>query len=207
MQAGQSGWKFFPNGSMGVGITAIFGDLGYNTMDWMTESRFGVPVIIVYSFVTQVMLVNLLIAMMGNTYDKVKQNSDQEWKFNRYRLIQDYHSGSDFPPPLNLFYLLYSLRWVCSPKDSNIHLISRNQTEIYEFLEQATKKVVEQDKGKIKMELPAISAVIDKRLQLLSSQRESDRIKLEEIESKMEDRMNKIEELLKSINVTREQNS
>jgi len=50
-------------------------------------------------------LVNLLIAMMGDTFDSVKENSDKEWRFSRYNLITEYTSASFHPPPFNLVVL------------------------------------------------------------------------------------------------------
>jgi len=47
-------------------------------------------------------LVNLLIAMMGDTFDNVKENSDKEWKYTRYDVIKEYQSASFHPPPFNL---------------------------------------------------------------------------------------------------------
>jgi len=149
-QAGQSGWHLFPNGSMGAGLTAIIGDLGSNTMDWMVETRVGVILVIVYSFVTQVLLVALLIAMMGNSYNNVKKNSDQEWKFHRYSMIKAYKSTSEVPPPLNIIQLIFKLRCRSDDSDDTELDILVDLTRTEKFLRQATQRVIafEEEKAK-----------------------------------------------------------
>ncbi|XP_022086358.1 short transient receptor potential channel 5-like isoform X2 [Acanthaster planci] len=56
-----------------------------------------------YSLVGVVVLLNALIAMMSNTYTRVEENSDVEWKVARTRLMTEYLSESaTIPPPLNI---------------------------------------------------------------------------------------------------------
>eukprot|EP00908_Phaeocystis_cordata_P005249 Transcript_15726.p1 GENE.Transcript_15726~~Transcript_15726.p1 ORF type:complete len:838 (-),score=257.41 Transcript_15726:48-2561(-) len=56
-----------------------------------------------FVMVSNVLLVNLLIAMMGESYSEIKENSAREWKFGRLRtgieLVERFHP---LPPPLNL---------------------------------------------------------------------------------------------------------
>ncbi|XP_056608649.1 transient receptor potential cation channel subfamily M member 4a isoform X1 [Triplophysa dalaica] len=53
----------------------------------------------VYLLVTNILLVNLLIAMFSYTFNKVQEHSDVYWKFQRYNLIVEYHSRPCLPPP------------------------------------------------------------------------------------------------------------
>ncbi|XP_022241744.1 ankyrin-3-like, partial [Limulus polyphemus] len=57
----------------------------------------------VYMTVTVVVLINLLIAMMSNTYQRIQARSDTEWKFGRAKLIRRMIRTSSSPPPVNFF--------------------------------------------------------------------------------------------------------
>ncbi|XP_076008094.1 transient receptor potential cation channel subfamily M member 4-like [Genypterus blacodes] len=68
-----------------------------------------VILLVVYLLVTNILLINLLIAMFSYTFNKVQENSDIHWKFQRYNLIVQYHSRPSLAPPfiiishINLF--------------------------------------------------------------------------------------------------------
>ncbi|XP_050400941.2 ankyrin-1 [Patella vulgata] len=61
-----------------------------------------------YMMVTLVVLINLLIAMMSDTYQRIVQQSDTEWKFGRAKLIRNMNRTSATPSPLNLFTKLFT---------------------------------------------------------------------------------------------------
>ncbi|GBM25717.1 Transient receptor potential-gamma protein [Araneus ventricosus] len=57
-----------------------------------------------YSVINVVVLLNLLIAMMSNSYQIISERSDIEWKFARSKLWMSYfEDGSTVPPPFNIF--------------------------------------------------------------------------------------------------------
>ncbi|XP_064074481.1 transient-receptor-potential-like protein isoform X2 [Vanessa tameamea] len=57
-----------------------------------------------YSVINVIVLLNLLIAMMSNSYAMIDQHSDVEWKFARTRLWMSYfEESSTLPPPFNIF--------------------------------------------------------------------------------------------------------
>ncbi|XP_048868863.1 transient receptor potential cation channel subfamily M member 4-like isoform X3 [Brienomyrus brachyistius] len=58
-----------------------------------------IVLLVVYLLVTNILLINLLIAMFSHTFAKVQDNSDIYWKFQRYRLIEEYHSRPSLAPP------------------------------------------------------------------------------------------------------------
>ena len=64
-----------------------------------------------YVMVSNVLLVNLLIAMMGDTYARIKENADTEWKFARLvsgiEFVERVHA---VPPPLSLPIMALNLR-------------------------------------------------------------------------------------------------
>ncbi|KAI1299277.1 Ankyrin-3 [Halotydeus destructor] len=57
----------------------------------------------VYMMVTVIVLINLLIAMMSNTYQRIEAQSDIEWKFGRAKLIRNMNRTMPTPSPINLF--------------------------------------------------------------------------------------------------------
>ncbi|XP_078580181.1 uncharacterized protein LOC144864139 isoform X2 [Branchiostoma floridae x Branchiostoma japonicum] len=77
-----------------------------------------------YMMVAIIVLINLLIAMMSDTYQRIQAQSDIEWKFGRAKLIRNMNKTSSAPSPLNLITKLFSyLRLVykvkcrlCSPQ-------------------------------------------------------------------------------------------
>ncbi|CAL8303836.1 unnamed protein product [Lota lota] len=58
-----------------------------------------VILLVIYLLVTNILLINLLIAMFSYTFTKVQENSDVYWKFQRYKLIVEYHSRPCLAPP------------------------------------------------------------------------------------------------------------
>ena len=66
-------------------------------------SRFIMKIVFgIYMMITIVVLINLLIAMMSNTYQRIESQSDTEWKFGRAKLIQNMNRTLSTPPPINL---------------------------------------------------------------------------------------------------------
>ncbi|XP_034395126.1 transient receptor potential cation channel subfamily M member 4a isoform X2 [Cyclopterus lumpus] len=58
-----------------------------------------VILLVIYLLFTNIVLVNLLIAMFSYTFSKVQEHSDIYWKFQRYNLIKEYHSRPCLAPP------------------------------------------------------------------------------------------------------------
>ncbi|XP_067876114.1 transient receptor potential cation channel subfamily M member 4a [Heterodontus francisci] len=53
----------------------------------------------IFLLVANILLVNLLIAMFSYTFNKVQENSDTYWKFQRYKLIVEYQKRPALAPP------------------------------------------------------------------------------------------------------------
>ncbi|KAH9498484.1 hypothetical protein Btru_007628 [Bulinus truncatus] len=71
-----------------------------------------------FMMITFIVLINLLIAMMSDTYQRIQQQSDVEWKFGRAKLIRNMNKTSATPAPLNLFtkpifYLKLAIKLKC----------------------------------------------------------------------------------------------
>ncbi|XP_071942447.1 transient receptor potential cation channel subfamily M member-like 2 isoform X2 [Antedon mediterranea] len=52
-----------------------------------------------YMLFSNVLLLNLLIAMFSYTFSAVQDNTDQYWKFQRFEIIQEYFSRPPLAPP------------------------------------------------------------------------------------------------------------
>lgn len=56
-----------------------------------------------YSVCNIIVLLNMLIAMMSNSFQIISERSDTEWKFSRTKLwISYFETGSTVPPPFNI---------------------------------------------------------------------------------------------------------
>ncbi|KAL0113193.1 hypothetical protein PUN28_012405 [Cardiocondyla obscurior] len=56
----------------------------------------------IYMLVSVVVLINLLIAMMSDTYQRIQAQSDIEWKYGLSKLVRNMHRTTTAPSPLNL---------------------------------------------------------------------------------------------------------
>jgi hypothetical protein len=105
MQAGMNSTATYPSGTLPVSFFAIVGEWTYITEDTTTgwdDTPLGIALLSIYAMVSQIMLVNLLIAMMGSTYSNVSDNSMEEWKFYRLEMVLENQVTSFHPPPVNL---------------------------------------------------------------------------------------------------------
>ncbi|CAH2306513.1 transient receptor potential cation channel subfamily M member 2 isoform X1, partial [Pelobates cultripes] len=64
---------------------------------WLT-----VLLLCLYLLFTNILLLNLLIAMFNYTFQQVQEHTDQIWKFQRHDLIEEYHGRPPAPPPFIL---------------------------------------------------------------------------------------------------------
>ncbi|XP_004674816.1 PREDICTED: transient receptor potential cation channel subfamily M member 8 [Condylura cristata] len=70
--------------------------------EWIT-----IPLVCIYMLSTNILLVNLLVAMFGYTVGIVQENNDQVWKFQRYFLVQEYCNRLNIPFPFVVFAYFY----------------------------------------------------------------------------------------------------
>ncbi|VDM35849.1 unnamed protein product [Hydatigera taeniaeformis] len=71
----------------------------------------------IFTMVTHVLLINLLIAIFTKTYDRMEAISQQLWTMQRYRLIEYILAESVQPGPFLIFSLIYQLAAaICRPK-------------------------------------------------------------------------------------------
>ncbi|KAF7990241.1 hypothetical protein HCN44_000046 [Aphidius gifuensis] len=89
----------------------------------------------IYMLVSVVVLINLLIAMMSDTYQRIQQQSDLEWKSTYSKLIRNMHRTTTAPAPLNLlttwisyFYRQYEKRSNSKQRPSLVQLMGLRRT-------------------------------------------------------------------------------
>ncbi|XP_058270658.1 short transient receptor potential channel 5-like [Hemibagrus wyckioides] len=67
-----------------------------------------------YNVISLVVLLNMLIAMMNNSYQLIADHADIEWKFARTKLWMSYFDeGGTLPPPFNIIPSPKSLWYLC----------------------------------------------------------------------------------------------
>jgi len=95
-------------------------------------SGFGKVGYSVYLFVSTVMLINLLIAMMSSTYEKIQVNVDEEWKAEwavMVKYLSEEQSLLEVTPPLNLLmiplHLTYRFKYQATKLKAKV--LSRNR--------------------------------------------------------------------------------
>ena len=61
-----------------------------------------------YLIIADIMLINLLIAMMNSSYSAVQDVSTQVWRTQRYFLVKEFEEQLGMVPPLNVIIFLYT---------------------------------------------------------------------------------------------------
>ncbi|XP_070703888.1 transient receptor potential cation channel subfamily M member 4a [Pempheris klunzingeri] len=155
-----------------------------------------VILLVIYLLFTNIVLVNLLIAMFSYTFSKVQERSDTYWKFQRYNLIVEYHSRPCLAPPfiiishLHLFVKRY-IRRIPSVKSTHFVLEMRgrkasrlNTWEAIQkenLLSAQNKRQRESDTARLKCTSVKVDSVLkqiaeirdhDRRLRMLETQME-----------------------------------
>ena len=68
-----------------------------------------VPATGVYCIIVNIVLVNLLIAMMARTYESVQEQTNQIWNLDRHLLLQIYNDKPVLPTPLSVIPTVYKM--------------------------------------------------------------------------------------------------
>ncbi|XP_020619072.1 short transient receptor potential channel 2-like isoform X3 [Orbicella faveolata] len=65
----------------------------------------------VFLFIAVILLVNMLIALLSHTYQRVRDNALKEWSYKKAVTIQTYESYNPIHAPLNIISELFLLHW------------------------------------------------------------------------------------------------
>jgi len=99
----------YPDGPVLLPIWGIFSEFSSSLL-WMNQIDIVGPVLLaLYLLFVQILLINLLIAMMNDSYSRIRDNADIEWKFSRFSLILEYEAASALPPPISVFQILFEI--------------------------------------------------------------------------------------------------
>ncbi|XP_013913599.1 PREDICTED: transient receptor potential cation channel subfamily M member 5 isoform X1 [Thamnophis sirtalis] len=86
--------------------------------------------LVIFLLVTNVLLMNLLIAMFSYTFQVVQGNADIFWKFQRYNLIVEYHGRPAFAPPFIIIdHVKLFLRWALKKTEHKKEHLERDIPE------------------------------------------------------------------------------
>uniref|UniRef100_K1QH82 Transient receptor potential cation channel subfamily M member 8 n=1 Tax=Magallana gigas TaxID=29159 RepID=K1QH82_MAGGI len=106
--------------------------------DWTVQA-----VAAIYLLFSNLLLVNLVIAMFSYTFERVQNDSEKLWRFERYTVINDYKWR--IPSPFNLFFMPY--RCFCLPERKGCCLqkcrgeVQNNYFQAISIMLQSKKKV------------------------------------------------------------------
>ncbi|XP_067892332.1 transient receptor potential cation channel subfamily M member 2 isoform X2 [Heterodontus francisci] len=93
--------------------------------EWLT-----IILLCLYLLFTNILLLNLLIAMFNYTFQVVQENTDKIWKFQRYPLIEEYYSRPPAPPPFIIFsHAFLFIEYVSQRKPSRKHKKFKKQLD------------------------------------------------------------------------------
>ncbi|KAI4877491.1 hypothetical protein NFI96_015053, partial [Prochilodus magdalenae] len=101
-------WSIF--GLINLYVTNV--DPDHQFTEFVGATMFGT-----YNIISLVVLLNMLIAMMNNSYQHIADHADMEWKFARTKLWMSYfEEGGTLPPPFNIIpspkSMWYLIRWI-----------------------------------------------------------------------------------------------
>ncbi|XP_064594682.1 transient receptor potential cation channel subfamily M member-like 2 isoform X2 [Liolophura sinensis] len=110
-------------------------------------ATYVVPILLgFYMLLTNVLLLNLLIAMFSFTFQKIQDNTDLHWYFLRYNLIYDYYDRPPLPPPFIIVSHLYLLAVRCFRRCCLVNRTSTKATVSF-------RKIIERSEDEKRLEL------------------------------------------------------
>ncbi|CAC5368004.1 TRPM3 [Mytilus coruscus] len=91
------------------------------TMTRCPQQNAIVPLLLaIYMVLTNILLVNLLIAMFSDTFQKVQDKSEQVWKFYKFSLVYEYYDRPALVPPFiilnHIFRIARNMIVICCGK-------------------------------------------------------------------------------------------
>eukprot|EP00026_Physarum_polycephalum_P000864 Phypoly_transcript_00865.p1 GENE.Phypoly_transcript_00865~~Phypoly_transcript_00865.p1 ORF type:complete len:1244 (+),score=186.39 Phypoly_transcript_00865:84-3815(+) len=196
-QADADPLKIYPDGTFPVSYFTIIGDFSY-AAPILQETPLGIALLAIYALLAQVILVNLLIAMMGATYSNVSNNSAEEWQFYRLEVMLENQSASFHPPPTNLIIMpiefiirhckhpakFFSTMWKGSLEE--VPLVRKpafrkgqesetDKLKMLKKMKHTRDEVIEEEHKAEKASVENIVTNLQERMRTLANERENDR--------------------------------
>ncbi|XP_073718830.1 short transient receptor potential channel 4b isoform X2 [Misgurnus anguillicaudatus] len=116
-------WSIF--GLISLYVTNVKAD--HKFTEFVGATMFGT-----YNVISLVVLLNMLIAMMNNSYQHIADHADIEWKFARTKLWMSYfEEGGTLPSPFNIIpspkSICYLIKWI------KVHIFKRRSKRTETF--------------------------------------------------------------------------
>ena len=108
--------------------------------DFTVYNHITIPLLAVYLLIGNVMLLNLLIAIFTSVFEDVQENSKEVWKYEMYRLVEEYDQKPGLAPPFVILEDLYRLgkqiwKWTCRGEKENLELMMSGTLETLDLFE------------------------------------------------------------------------
>lgn len=66
-------------------------------------------VLVLYTGIVNIILINLLIALFSNTVSRIDQKATALWLAGRYKMVKEYGERTILPPPFNILCIIYEV--------------------------------------------------------------------------------------------------
>jgi len=165
-------------------LSSMLENTGNDHFSAESPAFFVLPsLLLVYMFMTTVVLINLLIAQMSSTYEAMDEVAIDEWHYARAGLVEEYMLEKTWlPPPLNLLthtanaasQLLRLLRLSAHPSDCEragfaLLMDSAQQLEVRRIEREAAQMVVAQSRSDTGAATEAVPPKVAERFDLLEA--------------------------------------
>uniref|UniRef100_A0A8K9X2B1 Transient receptor potential cation channel, subfamily C, member 4a n=1 Tax=Oncorhynchus mykiss TaxID=8022 RepID=A0A8K9X2B1_ONCMY len=131
-------WSIF--GLISLYVTNV--DADHQFTEFVGATMFGT-----YNIISLVVLLNMLIAMMNNSYQHIADHADIEWKFARTKLWMSYfEEGGTLPSPFNIVpspkSVWYLVCWTKRHVSGDHYVTLHNISSLHEVLRNLVKRYV-----------------------------------------------------------------
>eukprot|EP00051_Salpingoeca_urceolata_P029602 m.7037 g.7037 ORF g.7037 m.7037 type:complete len:1470 (+) comp2797_c0_seq1:203-4612(+) len=145
------------------------GTYPFSSCGW-TSSWIAPILLAAYLLFTNILLINLLIAMFNQTYVEVQDSARQLWNMQNYELYKEYKDKPILPLPLIVFnHMVLCIRWCCCRKPDEEHYEEPGLDRmLYVFQETNTDKFIAKWRHAQEKEVDAQLEKVTKGLKTLS---------------------------------------
>lgn len=115
-------------------VWSVFGLTNLETLeshDTWSDTVVGI-LYVMFLVLTVIMLINMLVALLNNTYSKVETNADVEWKFARAVVADEYRRHHPIVVPFNIITFPISHCYIKKYGDSRAERARRRRRRLYE---------------------------------------------------------------------------
>ncbi|XP_022086912.1 transient receptor potential cation channel subfamily M member 3-like isoform X2 [Acanthaster planci] len=165
----------------------------------------------VYLMISNVLLLNLLIAIFNNTFTRVHDNASEIWKFQRYRLIMEYSEKPFLPAPftiiIHVIMVIKRLMYSCCGHTFNLPDMKEILDEpsmqlLYNFEEECTENYLRQkaleEQSSVNGTIQRISEKVDTYSTFQEEQQQRD-FKYSESIRRLTERVDNMERSIESV--------